>query len=204
MVRSAASGRTAIGDWTVQYEADALPEDSTPAWTKTGTFDVEEINPAGYLHIDKDSGSATYNQVASFSSTLCTIEFKVVADDMPNPDVTNSYFSLIMDTDDGYLELAIGASEIALYGDVGSDRYAVDTSVEHTYRGTKAGVHLRAYVDGALVISVTDSDLGSYTPSTTMTLKEAEVTLDYVYFSINGFPRLTASSRSAASGRVAV
>ncbi len=51
-----AGGRTELvaldnDTWTTQYEANELPTAATPVWVKTGTFDTEEIDPAGFLHL---------------------------------------------------------------------------------------------------------------------------------------------------------
>ena len=169
--------------WTVQYEANELPEDATPAWTKTGTLDTEEINPAGYLHLVENTGYTGYTQDTSFDTdTGFTVEAKI---NIISDSGYNIY--ILAFCENGQVWMDIYDTYVQLGGNSVDEIVDFDTSGEHTYRMTIQGTTLKLYVDNKLLKTVIDTIAGlSLNYMYFGVYATTEVQIDYLYYRTDG------------------
>ena len=157
--RGAATRNTA--SWSVQYEANELPDAATPAWTKTITGDggltTEEISPAGFLHQITAVNARTFYTLNDSldNSTGSTMEARmktIVGTSIDDPSTSPSL--IMIDDDTRGSGLIIYSDAIDLNGGINGIVYEMDTTDDyHTYRLTLEGNIPKAYVDGGLVIT---------------------------------------------------
>jgi len=206
-----------MADWTVQYEANELPDAATPVWTKGGDATTIEISPAGFLHVVSSDAMLIYRRSVSVSdATGATYEarFKVVSGqtrDYPGDEI-NAQICLRLDSDraeNGEVNLVIYSDSIILYDDP-TQYYEMDTTDDyHTYRITSKNGTINVYVDGILRLTSTTG----YTtiPAEGFTFEPEnlgvagiETSWDYVYYRTDGAfgpGRTLAGSRSTISSR---
>lgn len=213
--RTAASSRVAVSDWDVQYEADVLPSDATPAWTKTASGTNSEDATDGVLNMTVDSGGSLEYFISPSWDTWngFSVEARVRINSAGG--VVNSYDGVNFNIGAGSSGIDFDIAD-GVAGLVGGDTYEFDTSNYHIYRltilRTRANrARVNIYIDGTLRITsigrVNDSGAGFiYMASGWGGANVADVDVDYVYYSESGIsiPRLPAQTRSAASGRTAV
>jgi hypothetical protein len=141
--------------WSLNYTADALPEDSTPAWTHLGG--AYGSVAAGILTIDTTGGASyfCYYRMSGLTEMInsrgFTIEAKMKVITSANPDVR----LILRFTDDARVaSLAFSQTQIALLGPI--DSYNMDTTdAFHVYRITVIGSTIKVYVDNILRMSGT-------------------------------------------------
>lgn len=189
--------------WAVQYEADALPENSTPAWTHLAAgsglaesfansqFRINGTGVAAYL-FHHYSGSTLNND------TGWTFEARVKV-------VTNANawgcriqsYATGAATNKGFYSLAMYTNQVEVrYNNGGADTLVASASVTlsdqfHTIRWTMLGQNFKVWVDGVKVIdctvpneALTGTDINW---GVLVALSEAiDEYWDYLYYDISG------------------
>jgi len=190
--------------WTVQYEANELPDAATPAWTKSGTFGAttEEISPAGYLRTVTENGKIVSYYIADSNFSVATgwtmeARLKIISGYTHDPfvDATGLTVRATDDTDSIYADIYTDGI------DVNGTFYAFDTTDDyHTYRMTRKDTVINFYIDGVLAETVTNAVSGTatgqiwYEPSY-YAGGVVEVSTDYVYYRTDGaYPPLYTKS----------
>ena len=151
--------------WNVQYEANELPEEATPAWETNYSPDpleesTVEISPAGILHIigvETDPGSTeaiAWSIEPDFDDAVgATLEFRMqmVTGDLMVSASGEHYLAFYTDNSTEAL-IDFYTDGIELNG----EPYAFDTTDGlHTYRLTVKDHEAKLYVDGVLRIEHT-------------------------------------------------
>lgn len=147
--------RLELPSWDVQYDAAALPQSSTPAWTQ-GTFSTgftEEII-SGQLHLVNGSGNAIYYSrsgvVTAGNVTAIKAKIKVVSE------VTGMNIQMQID-DSSKRVWAEFFTDRVVINDNGSHTYMVDMTKYREVELRKYGTaSWKLYVDGLPVLSGTD------------------------------------------------
>lgn len=182
--------------WTVQYEANELPENATPAWTTNYSPDplevsTVEISPAGILHVVGEGVAGegiTWSQEPAFVDAVgVTLEFRMqmVTGDLMASASGEHYITFYTDnTPDVVFKLYTD-------GIVDPDgSYAFDTTDDyHTYRITCKDHVVKLYVDGVLRREFTKvaGAEGAYLEFTiTNGSNDSEQNWDYIYYSTDG------------------
>ena len=218
MARSAASARqTLLTSWTVQYEANELPENATPAWSVEHAPNplvnaIVEVNPAGILHI---SGLASDVEKVDWlilpdwnDTTGITLEFrmKVVSGDTIVGDSGDT--ALFIDSGTTGADIQIYTDGVSFSDGLGYVDYSFDTTDDyHIYRITLKNGVSELYVDS--VLRATTNSYGGGGASLDFQAAQgnvdAESLWDYIYYRTDGAfapgGRNPASGRTAASGR---
>lgn len=213
MARTYVSSRNYVFDWTVQYEANELPEDATLAWTNSYSpnplvASTLEINPAGILHALSASGEImNWNISASFSSsTGGTVEFRMKV--LTGTLISSSSASPSIFFEDESYSYALNIYADGIVNDNTLETiYLMDTTNDyHIYRFTGQNGTGALYVDG-----IFRGNFASDSPSQTQVLEfsasnsnaSTEQNWDYVYYSTDGafMPKSYVNSRDYESGR---
>jgi len=184
--------------WTAQYEADALPENATPAWTaEHEPIPLEnstvEINPAGKLHVSALLGNpelVSWSITPEFSETIgLTVEFKVqmVLGDVLANSLVETY--VYINTGEHLFALNIYTDGITNYFD--ETLYEMDTTDDyHIYRFIMQDGVGKLYIDG--VLRATENDPLEDTSPKRIKLfafpgaVDAEQLWDYIYWKTDG------------------
>lgn len=188
--------------WTVQYEANELPDAATPAWTKNaGNGETEEVSPAGYFHALGLGDYTTLSYLISDSnlsdSTGFTFEARVRVLAGNTCDMegawTNNYAAADFSLDSGDEYIGIYTDAVIFISGSGQ-KYSMDTTDDyHTYRVTiKDGVS-KLYVDGTLRMTATPDTATNPSPSLDFQPQyggssgiAVETSWDYVYYDTTG------------------
>lgn len=138
---------------TVNYTADALPQNSTPAWIKTaqGTF-TEEINPAGSLHFSiSNEGSQLYYKRTSLglaNGVGTTVEARVR--------LVSTHIDVVTIHDGTKVTtVEILPDKVNLLGATNVSVNMNTTDAYHTYRVTLKGNTAKLYIDGIYKLTTT-------------------------------------------------
>jgi hypothetical protein len=182
--------------WNAKYEALALPENSSPIWTKAYTPDplvastVEISN--GSLHIVATSASAEtilWNQVPNFSDSVgVTVKFrmKMILGDILSNNSGNTYLAPLTGATDGTISIYTDGIASAF----GS--YEFDTTDQfHIYHITIKNGFVKIFVDGVLRLSGLSPRLDPAVLefSATGAAVDTEQLWDYIYYNTDGdFP----------------
>ena len=181
--------------WTVQYNANELPDVATPEWTKTGDAATIEISPAGYLHVVSSTTGLSYlitdNNLSNTTGMAMETRLKVISgavDDYPN--WVNGVSNIeIMINGIGRVAFLIFSNAIRAYPS--GNQYVMDTTDNyHTYRYTFKDSVVKLYIDG--ILRFTETNLN--TTANNYVLFEPEIngganietSWDYVYYRTDG------------------
>ncbi len=179
--------------WEVQYEANELPGDATPAWDEWDSVGspTVEISPAGYLHIDAPGAAyVAYSQEdANLDESVgITVEANIKA--VAVAGWGSLYISVSGKT--YWFEVYFYADKVILDGDYiaeAAQEYEIDlTDDYHAIRITIVGSTINVYVDGVLRLTGTANYEDAYGVITFggYTAGNAEYYFDYVYYRVDG------------------
>jgi hypothetical protein len=188
--------------WTVQYDANELPDVATPAWTADFSPDplvasTVEISPAGTLRVlGVNKEQIAWTQEVAIESSGFTLEAKIkLTEGATYAESTGSpaaYIDIGGPDGDWYVE--IYEDKVGLYGDESLTADCAIGNDYHIYRFTSVGTTGKLYVDGVLVLEGVGTAGGatpfisyyamvgdSYIPET-----PTDVSTDYLYYSTTG------------------
>jgi len=179
--------------WTVQYEANELPENATPAWTTEHVPNplVEstvEISPAGILHVI-GSETVAWRRIEEFSDAVgSTVEFslQVIVGGLLVNTSEDINIQIYNGVNGSFLFIYTNGIKLG-YGD---DSYAFNTTNEqHIYRITVKDSVVKVYVDGILRIEGVPF-IGEGSPSiefyASAGIENTETKWDYLYYRTDG------------------
>ena len=187
--------------WTVQYDANELPENATPAWSFASMDTVAEINPAGNLHVltglggffSYDLASPSVNPDASVGFAL---EFR-----MKGSDAVGDYGGIGVNETSRFDINSPTLRPVLRFGRNLVNLHDTDDSLLHTalldtfsdfhvYRITFKGIHLKFYIDGILEF---ETDMTTQVGSQSLSFNSGtgsgsvrDVNLDYIYWRDDG------------------
>lgn len=180
-------------NWTNKYEAVALPEASSPAWTKTANEGTEEINPADILHLNVPTGaSKTIYYTRDFANCYSAkVKLKIV----PDSDYVAHHFSIWLGgTYYIHITRAIGTWVLTLHNGISGNGYdtgltELNWSDYHTIRFNYSTIEEKIYLyfDDVLITSQswsygapTSIGFGVFSPLATQ--QAGDVWVDYFYY----------------------
>jgi len=181
---------TLLRGWSVQYKANELPDEATPAWTKSGEVTIE-INPPGYLHCtDLDGTSLEYaledDEIDSAIGITLEGRVRILGGDTLGGDYTAA-LEIRGEEGEGnlvplyfYTDGIRGAGEEETYEMTTTDDY-------HTYRITLLNGVAKVYVDG--IFRLTSSPQPSSGPNIMFSPIQGtngESSWDYLYYRTDG------------------
>jgi len=161
--------------WEVQYEANELPDAATPAWTKAGSPETEEI-VTGTLHV-VDDGSTCYNQDPTNTGD-CTLGLRMK--------VVSGEGSFDIANDDDYYYVECGTANVKLIGNTTDDSYVMDTTDDfHVYHLLIENHVAKLYIDDTLRITLDDGG-GGWASGYVSFYLGGESYFDYFYYTTAG------------------
>lgn len=197
--------------WTTKYEANALPENATPAWTKTGVESAStfEISPSGYFHAVVPATETTnidylYNPGAIDATIGVTMEVRVKVlstsiYDQTGDWVNNYAFCCISDASANQCSpFYIYSDAVVLEGNWNSETQTYAPYVKimdttdgyHTYRITLKSGKATLYVDnqyaGEVNTEATTTTYFDFYPASNVGTTALETSWDYVYCDTTG------------------
>lgn len=185
-----------IYNYDNKYECNELPENATPAWTRSIIFDppdTEEINPAGQFHVvDDGTGNSGYTATASV----------IITDDYPRWSfIELRHKALVWGVDTGLnIQFTSGGGQTISFNLNKTSVRFVDTWTRSetndwvTYlallqRVDDNNINVSLYVDGTQRINTTQSIVGIYAslgfPKVIITAGSGypyEYYFDYIYY----------------------
>ncbi len=186
--------------WDVLYEANELPQNATPAWSKTqSTPSPSEVISDGTLVLTISSGrniSYASGSIGFSASTGYTVEARIkpVTFGSLEDDYLGESYNCFFDFGDAnqYGAVLLYPDHVSLMFDQTIDKYYFTTTDDfHIYHVTVEGSTAKLYVDSVLRITVT----GAVNDGPWQVVKFAhlnpgtgaeEQIWDYVYYSTGG------------------
>lgn len=197
--------------WTVQYEANELPENATPAWTDAYEPDplvasIVEINPVGILHtsglvVDGEVVRWIRNESGISTAVGVTVETKIKI--MTGSVMLSGNEEPEIVINDGTYNYVMAIYTDGVVDGLGNVIYTMDTTDDyHTYRMTTQNGTGSIYIDEILrgIIGSSATSEKNISFVATAANGDFEQLWDYVYYSIDGvFPATTTTSTSTSS-----
>ena len=190
--------------WDIRYEANALPQNSTPAWTKTDGSggSATEAAVGGILTVTGEADDEFFYQLAdsSFDNSVgTTVEVRTrIVNATPYGGGAGSYLEFTLR--DGTYSQDIIFDEVSVrLSEDDTDPYLLDATQWHTYRLTLKETSLKLYVDGVLRIQKTVATEGTEKNLDIYFWDSVgwEQDYDYFYYRTDGaFPPLDLASKA--------
>lgn len=189
--RQAATGRTAVGDWGLRYEADALPQDSTPTWTRVRSGTPTEEILDGKLHLSMTAAELIYYNLtdAALSDTGFILETRVKV--VSSSNFEDCVVAIELGSGTKFGELIFYEDRITIWdGQNTLSTYTMDTTDDyHVYRVTISNDVMTVYVDSIRKMQSTlvgDTSSGTILFFGSFNTGTIEHYWDYVYYSTDG------------------
>lgn len=188
--------------FSVVYNADTLPQNTTPAWTPVFTPDplvntTVEISPAGKLHVQGDGvnletvhWTGPDTNIVNARGITVEMRLKLNANDLVSTNSLNIYLQVQTETSLIYIGFYQDAIRMYNLTEAVLATYTMDpTNDYHTYRITLKNLVCNVYVDGILRMTGTASS-EAQTPGVLPVLSETtangDILVDYIYYRTDG------------------